>query len=213
MIVSPEMNASSFTLIVAGECIMHSISNNKKLTKVKKYASVIRSKYFVQVIIKMFKIGDLAVYPAQGVGVIEAIECKEIMGRKQAFYVLRIMGNGMKIMVPMNSAKTVGLREVISKNEIPKIFDILKNRDVTIDKQTWNKRYRDYMEKIKSGSVYEIAKVLRDLLVLKNDKNLSFGERKMMDTAKNLLIKEISVATDLDEAEIEQKLKLIFSMQ
>jgi len=161
----------------------------------------------------MFKVGDLAVYPAQGVGVIEAIECKEVMGNKQAFYVLRIKGNGMKIMVPMNSAKTVGLREVISKNEIPKVFDILKNRDVTIDKQTWNKRYRDYMEKIKSGSVYEIAKVLRDLLVLKNDKNLSFGERKMMDTAKNLLIKEISVATELDETTIEQKLKLIFSMQ
>ncbi|HOJ51522.1 MAG TPA: CarD family transcriptional regulator [Syntrophales bacterium] len=161
----------------------------------------------------MFKVGDLAVYPAQGVGIIEAIESKEIMGRKQTFYVLRIMGNGMKIMVPTASAKAVGLREVISKDEIPKIYAILKNRDIRIDKQAWNKRYRDYMEKIKSGSVYEIAKVLRDLLVLKNDKNLSFGERKMMDTAKNLLVKEISVATKLDEAKVEEELKLIFSVQ
>jgi CarD family transcriptional regulator len=161
----------------------------------------------------MFKVGDLAVYPAQGVGIIEAIEKKEIMGNKQTFYIMKIMGNGMKIMIPTISAKSVGLREVIKEKEISKVYDILKNKDITIDKQTWNKRYREYLEKIKTGSVYEIAKVLRDLLILKNDKNLSFGERKMMDTAKSLLIKEISVATKSDETKIEQDLKLIFTIQ
>jgi len=161
----------------------------------------------------MFKVGDLAVYPAQGVGIIEAIEKKEIMGNKQTFYIMKIMGNGMKIMIPTNSAKSVGLREVIKEKEISKVYDILKDKDITIDKQTWNKRYREYLEKIKTGSVYEIAKVLRDLLILKNDKNLSFGERKMMDTAKSLLIKEISVATKSDETKIEQDLKLIFTIQ
>lgn len=161
----------------------------------------------------MFKVGDLAVYPAQGVGVIEAIEKKEIMGNKQTFYIMKIMGNGMKIMIPTNSAKAVGLREVIKAKEISKVYDILKMKDITIDKQTWNKRYREYLEKIKTGSVYEIAKVLRDLLILKNDKNLSFGERKMMDTAKSLLIKEISVATKSDETKIEQDLKHIFTIQ
>ena len=161
----------------------------------------------------MFKVGDLAVYPAQGVGIIEAIEKKEIMGNKQTFYIMKIMGNGMKIMIPTNSAKSVGLREVIKEKEISKVYDILKNKDITIDKQTWNKRYREYLGKIKTGSVYEIAKVLRDLLILKNDKNLSFGERKMMDTAKSLLIKEISVATKSDETKIEQDLKLIFTIQ
>lgn len=161
----------------------------------------------------MFKVGDLAVYPAQGVGIIEAIEKKEIMGNKQTFYIMKIMGNGMKIMIPTSSAKSVGLREVIKEKEISKVYDILKDKDITIDKQTWNKRYREYLEKIKTGSVYEIAKVLRDLLILKNDKNLSFGERKMMDTAKSLLIKEISVATKSDETKIEQDLKLIFTVQ
>ena len=161
----------------------------------------------------MFKVGDLAVYPAQGVGVIEAIEKKEIMGDNQTFYIMKIMGNGMKIMIPTKSAKSVGLREVIKEKEIYKVYDILKNKDITIDKQTWNKRYREYLEKIKTGSVYEIAKVLRDLLILKNDKNLSFGERKMMDTAKSLLIKEISVASNSDETKIEQDLKLIFTLQ
>lgn len=161
----------------------------------------------------MFKIGDLAVYPAQGVGVIEAIENRDVGGNKQLFYIMKIMGNGMKIMIPMDSAKSVGLREVIHVREIPKVYAILRNKDVTIDKQTWNKRYREYLEKIKTGSVFEIARVLRDLFILKSDKNLSFGERKMMDTAKSLLIKEISVASNAEETKIEEDLKLIFTIQ
>ena len=161
----------------------------------------------------MFKVGDLAVYPAQGVGVIEAIENRDVGGRKQLFYIMKIMGNGMKIMIPMNSAKSVGLREVIMETEIPKVYAILRNKDVTIDKQTWNKRYREYLEKIKTGSVVEIARVLRDLFILKSDKNLSFGERKMMDTAKNLLIKEISVASNAEETKVEEDLKRIFTIQ
>ncbi|MGD0275920.1 MAG: CarD family transcriptional regulator [Syntrophales bacterium] len=161
----------------------------------------------------MFKVGDMAVYPAQGVGVIEAIERREIMGNQQTFYVMKIMGNGMKIMIPIKSAHSVGLREVISKDEIPKIYEILKNKNVTIDKQTWNKRYREYLEKIKTGSVYEIARVLRDLFILKTDKSLSFGERKMMDTAKNLLVKEISVAAKSDEIKVEEELEMIFTIQ
>lgn len=161
----------------------------------------------------MFKVGDLAVYPAQGVGVIEAIENRDVGGNKQLFYIMKIMGNGMKIMIPMESAKSVGLREVIMKKEIPKVYAILRNKDVTIDKQTWNKRYREYLEKIKTGSVFEIARVLRDLFILKSDKNLSFGERKMMDTAKNLLIKEISVASNAEETKIEEDLRVIFTVQ
>jgi len=161
----------------------------------------------------MFKVGDLAVYPAQGVGVIEAIENRDVGGSKQLFYIMKIMGNGMKIMIPMVSAKSVGLREVIMETEIPKVYEILRMKDVTIDKQTWNKRYREYLEKIKTGSVFEIARVLRDLSILKSDKNLSFGERKMMDTAKNLLIKEISVASNSAETKVEEDLKMIFTVQ
>jgi CarD family transcriptional regulator len=161
----------------------------------------------------MFKVGDLAVYPAQGVGVIEAIESREVMGSTQKFYIMKIMSNGMKIMIPTGSAESVGLRELILEDDVPKGYEILKNKDITIDKQTWNKRYREYLEKIKTGSVFEIARVLRDLLILKNDKNLSFGERKMMDTAKSLLIKEISIASNAEETKIEQDLKTIFSLQ
>ncbi len=158
----------------------------------------------------MFKVGDLAVYPAQGVGVIEAIEKKEIMGSKQLFYIMKILGNGMTIMIPIDSAKAVGLRDVISENEIPEVYKILRDRDITIDKQNWNKRYKEYLEKIKTGSVFEIARVLRDLFMLRYDKDLSFGERKMLDTAKNLLIKEISVASRDEEAKIEQDINAMF---
>src|SRR3990172_2586928 len=161
----------------------------------------------------MFKVGDLAVYPAQGVGVIEAIEYREVMGCNQKFYIMKILGNGMKIMIPTDSSASVGLREVIQAEEIPRVYAILRNKNVTIDKQTWNKRYREYLEKIKTGSVFEIASVLRDLFILKIDKNLSFGERKMMDTAKNLLVKEISMASKSEETKIEQDLQTIFAMQ
>jgi CarD family transcriptional regulator len=159
----------------------------------------------------MFKVGDLAVYPAHGVGVIESIETKEIMGSNQSFYIMKILGSNAKIMIPKDGAQSVGLRRVISKKEVSAIYEILKDRDVVLDRQTWNKRYKAYQERIKSGSVYEIAGVLRDLCKLKVDKNLSFGERKMMDTAKNLLIREISAATDCNECEIERNLNTIFA--
>ncbi|MDR2861679.1 MAG: CarD family transcriptional regulator [Syntrophobacterales bacterium] len=161
----------------------------------------------------MFKIGDVAVYPAQGVGVIESIEKREIMGSDGEFYIMKLVGNGMRIMIPVDSAETVGLREVIREEDISKIYDILKCRDIIIDKQTWNKRYREYLEKIKTGSVFEIACVLRDLLVLKADKSLSFGERKIMDTAKNLLIKEISVVSKLEEGKIEKDFETLLAVQ
>jgi CarD family transcriptional regulator len=161
----------------------------------------------------MFKVGDLAVYPAQGVGIIEAVENREFMGSQQLFYIMKIMGNGIKIMIPMDSAEAVGLREIIPETEIPKVYEILKRKDITIDKQTWNKRYKEYLDKIKTGSVYEIAGVLRDLFILKSDKNLSFGEKKMMDTAKNLLVKEISVATHSEETKIESDLASMLTLQ
>jgi CarD family transcriptional regulator len=159
----------------------------------------------------MFKIGDLAVYPAHGVGVIERLETKQISGCSQDFYIMRILENDMIIMIPTKNVESVGLREIIGQKEVPKLYSILKKRKMTIDNQTWNRRYREYMEKIKTGSVYEVAEVYRDLLTLKVDKELSFGERKMLDTARNLLVKEISLAKKVKEEQIEKDLDRIFS--
>jgi CarD family transcriptional regulator len=158
----------------------------------------------------MFAVGDMAVYPSHGVGRIENIEEQAIGGIDQSFYVLRILDNDMTIMIPTATSENVGLRPIISKNEVKKVVDILKDRDIKVSAQTWNRRYRDYMDKIKTGSVFEVAVVLRDLLLLKGDKDLSYGERKMMDTAKTLLVKEISLARKVEEEKVEKQIDNIF---
>ncbi len=159
-----------------------------------------------------FNVGDNAVYPGHGVGKVTAMETKEIFGNKQVFYTIQILDSGMKIMIPKNNVDSVGLRPIISKEEAGKVIQILKETNVKIDNQTWNRRYREYMEKIKTGSVYEIAEVLRDLFLLKVDKELSFGERKMLDTARNLLLKELSLATSKDDLEQQAEVRLIFGL-
>jgi len=156
----------------------------------------------------MFKVGDLAVYPAHGVGVIERIENRTISGCQEDFFVMRILENNMIIMIPSSNAENVGLRQIIDQNEVLKVYSILKERDISVDgSQTWNRRYRDYMDKIKSGSVFEIAEVYRDLSTIQQDKELSFGERKMLDTARSLLIKEISLAKNMKEEDVERDIQ------
>ena len=159
----------------------------------------------------MFNVGDLAVYPAHGVGIIEKIETQEISGCRQDFYVMRILDNNMIIMIPTTNVNNVGLRDVIGDTDITKLYSILEKKDVTIDNQTWNRRYREYMDKIKTGSIFEVAEVYRDLLILKTEKDLSFGERKMLDTARSLLVKEISLAKKVGEDQIKKDLDKIFS--
>lgn len=160
-----------------------------------------------------FKIGDKAVYPAQGVTEIMGIESMEISGMQQTFYVLRVLDSDKKIRIPINKVSSVGLRSVIQGEEIEEVYAILRERPAKFDQQTWNRRYRRYLEKIKTGSVYDVAEVLRDLYLLKYDKNLSFGERKMLDTARSLLVKELSIARETDEDAINSELEEIFADQ
>ncbi|MGQ9920843.1 MAG: CarD family transcriptional regulator [Desulfobacca sp.] len=157
----------------------------------------------------MFQLGDLAVYPAHGVGVIESIEDKEISGQPQKFYIMRILDTNMIIMIPTRQAMNVGLRSIIDNQAVSRIYEILAKKERVVEHQTWNRRYRDYMEKIKTGSLIHVAEVLRDLTLLKSDKDLSFGERKMLDTARNLLIKELSIAEQKGEEKIEEKINTL----
>ena len=159
----------------------------------------------------VFTEGDMAVYPAHGVGIIKSILTQTVAGIDQTFYVLEILENNMTIMIPTTSSNNVGLRAIVNKNQVAEVIAILEDRTCEIGSQTWNRRYRDYMEKIKTGSVHEVAAVLRDLFLLSIDKDLSYGERKMLDTAKNLLVKELSLAQDVDEANITLKIDTIFS--
>lgn len=157
-----------------------------------------------------FKVGDKAVYPAQGVAEVISIDEKEIAGSRQRFYVLRILDTDRKIMVPVSNANAVGLRQVISETEIREIFDILRERTIGFDTQTWNRRYRGFMDKIKTGSIYDVAEVLRDLYRLKASKQLSFGERRMLDTARSLIVKEIAIARSQTEEEVKTEIEAIF---
>ncbi|MEW5735002.1 MAG: CarD family transcriptional regulator [Thermodesulfobacteriota bacterium] len=151
---------------------------------------------------KPFIVGDLAVYPAHGVGRIESVEKKTIGGLEQTFYIMRILENDMVIMIPTSNVANVGLRDIIGPDEVGNVFAILGEKDAPPDNQTWNRRYREYMEKIKTGSLYEVAGVFRDLYLLKNTKDLSFGERKLLDTAQTLLLKELSIARSTTEEAI-----------
>ncbi|MCK6545511.1 CarD family transcriptional regulator [Myxococcota bacterium] len=154
-----------------------------------------------------FQIGDKAVYPAHGVAEVTGIESHTVGGSKQSFYILRILDNGVKVMIPTS---TNGLREIMSQKEVDAVFDVLREKEISVESTTWNRRYREYKDKIDSGDPKQIAEVLRDLYLLKNDKDLSFGERKMLDTAKSLLVKELSIARGLDEDEVESEFVQIF---
>lgn len=159
----------------------------------------------------MFKIGDRAVYPGQGVTEITGIESKQISGNMEVLYMLRVLNTNRKIMIPVSKVNSVGLRKVIGNGEVERIYHMLRERTTQAVNQTWNRRYRNYVEKINTGSIFDIAEVLRDLSLLKYSKPLSFGERKMLDQARALLVKELSVARAAEEEDIAQELESIFA--
>jgi CarD family transcriptional regulator len=188
-------------LIVSLKKRWKSMVGKSKKTKAKKVTSTK----------KEFSKGDLAVYPAHGVGYIESIESKEINGDTLNFYMMKIVENGMVIMIPTSNVESVGLREVIPETEVPEVYKVMQAKAQGADNQTWNRRYREYMDKIKTGSIYDVAEVFRDLFQLKLEKDLSFGERKLLDTAQNLLVQELSTAKDIDEKLMMQEIESLFN--
>lgn len=155
----------------------------------------------------MFKVGDLAVYPAYGVGRIISIEEKNFSGQKKVFYVLKILRNGIKVMVPQKNANGNGLRCLIDEKKTSRIFRILKNKEISVNHQNWTKRFREYQNKIKTGSAYEVAEVIKDLHLTSLRKDLSFGEKRILEMAQKLLVQELSIALSKSEEEIEKKIK------
>jgi CarD family transcriptional regulator len=158
-----------------------------------------------------FAIGQKAVYPSRGIAEIVGIEKKEIHGRVQSFYLLRLSDNDLRIMVPVDKADQVGLRPVAGSDDVNEVLQILREKAVRFDRNTWNRRYRGFMEKIKSGSLFEVAEVFRDLSRLKRTKTLSFGERRMLDTARDLVVQELSVARSSEETVVEKELESVLS--
>lgn len=158
----------------------------------------------------MFKIGDMAVYPTQGVGVIEAIEAKEFAGENHEFYVLRIVDSDMKIMIPITNASLVGMRCLIDKERVASVYDILEEKRKSQTVASWSRRQREYNEKIKSGDLFEVAQVLRELYLIKEGKELSYGEKKVLELARKLLVKEIALAEGAEEEQVAERVESIF---
>ena len=161
----------------------------------------------------MFNVGDKIVYPMHGAGTIDSIEEKDILGEKQSYYILRMPG-GVKVMIPTAKAEEVGVRNVIDKSSADRVISVLEQNETDMDKN-WNKRYRDNMDKMKSGDIYEVADVVRNLSFKQKEKGLSTGEKKMLNNAKQILVSELVLAEhatqDVIEEEIESKINTSFA--
>jgi CarD family transcriptional regulator len=156
----------------------------------------------------MFSIGDFAVCPGHGVGQILDIEERAHGTESKKFYIIRILANGMTVMVPVESE--TGVRPLVKDSDIEQVYNILNDHDVKVDSSTWNRRYREFSNKIKTGSVVEIAEVLRQLFLLKNKKALSFGEKKMLDQCRELLAQEFSLSNKIDKNSVNEKINSYF---
>ena len=158
----------------------------------------------------MFNVGDKVVYPMHGAGVIESIEEKEILGDRKKYYVMKMPIGDMKVMVPMDNILRVGLREVIDKEMLEQVFVVLKDHSEEMS-TNWNRRYRDNLDKIKSGNILDVAGVVRNLTLRDRGKGLSTGERKMLDSAKQILISELILVQGVEQSEILKTLESIFN--
>lgn len=158
----------------------------------------------------MFNIGDKVVYPMHGAGIIESIEEKEILGNRKKYYVMKLPIGEMKVMIPMDSILRVGLREVIPKDKVEQVFLILQDHQGEMS-TNWNRRYRDHLDKIKSGDILEVAGVVRNLMLREREKGLSTGERKMLESAKQILISELILVQGVEQDEIIKILEGIFN--
>lgn len=150
----------------------------------------------------MYNVGDKIVYPMHGAGIIESIEEKEILGNKQNYYVVKIPIGEMRVLIPTENVENIGIREIISEKDADKVFEMLGSKS-KISNDSWNKRYRENMDKIKSGNIYEVVEVVNTLIQREKEKGLSTGEKKMLSSAKQILISELVLAKNMDPFEVE----------
>ena len=149
-----------------------------------------------------YNIGDKIVYPVHGAGIIESIENREIMGEKKEYYIMKMPIGDMKVMIPVANAEEIGIRDVIDKNEADKVIARFKECSTEMD-SNWNKRSRENTAKLKSGDIYEVAQVVKSLMYRDKTRGLSTGERKMLNSAKQIMVSELVMAKAVKQSEIE----------
>jgi len=150
----------------------------------------------------MFNIGDKVVYPMHGAGIIEGIEEKEILGKCQRYYILRLPIREMKVMLPTDNVQNLGLRDIIADSTVSEVLMILSGNQSDMS-ANWNRRYRDNMEKVKTGDIHDVAEVVRDLQLMDRSRGLSTGERKMLSNSKQILVSELALVKNQGRQEIE----------
>lgn len=154
----------------------------------------------------MFKTGDKILYPMHGAGVIEDIETKTVLGKECRYYIVSLPAKNMKVMIPIDRSEKLNLREIIDDSSINEVFANF-DKDYIDKGLNWNKRYKDNLEKVKSGNIYELTDVIRELIQRDNLKGLSTGERKMLNDSKQLFVSEITMATSYDRVQVEDLIK------
>jgi len=157
----------------------------------------------------VFSVGDKVVYPMHGAGIIEAIEDREILGRRKTYYIMRLPLGDMKVMIPTDNVVEIGLRDIIDRDEVKQVIAVLKDTKTKMS-TNWNRRYRANMQKIKSGNIYEVAEVVRNLQLRDMEKGLSTGERKMLSNAKQILISELVLAENINEDKAKELIDDLF---
>jgi len=160
----------------------------------------------------MFEVGDNIVYPNHGVGTIVDLEEKEILGETKQYYIMKLPIGEMRVMIPKGNAEEIGLRDIINEDIVPKVYQVLA-QDQSEMSQNWNRRYRANSEKIKTGDIFEVAEVVRNLNIRDIVKGLSTGEKKMLSNSRQILISELVLAEDKSEEEVREKIDQIFEEQ
>ncbi len=153
----------------------------------------------------MFSIGDKVVYPHHGAAVIEDLCEREILGRRRQYFVLRLAHGDLTLMVPVDNTIEVGLRGVVSKREVKKVFDVLREEE-SKQPTNWSRRWKTNVEKVSSGDIYQVAEVVRNLSIREKDKGLSAGEKRMLAKARQILLSELTFAVDSTEEKAEAML-------
>ncbi len=158
----------------------------------------------------MFNVGDRVVYPNHGAGTIVSVETKEILGDEKQYYIMKLPIGEMKVMIPVEKVEEIGIRNVISEEEADEVLGLLKG-DKSKMSQNWNRRFRANMEKLKTGDIYEVAEVVRNLTIRDHEKGLSTGEKKMLNNSRQILISELVLSKNLGEEEVEELIGDVFN--
>lgn len=155
---------------------------------------------------KRFKVGDKVVYPHHGAAIIESVADREFEGENRSYWVLKLSYGDLTLMVPTDGAEDVGLRSVISKKELGEVFKVLKSKNAVSTATNWSRRFKNNVEKLRSGDIFQVAEVVRSLSSRDTDKGLSAGEKRMLSKARQILISEISFASGEEQSKVQAKL-------